>query len=153
MFEPDFYVATNHAGLRYEHIQAWATCHDEHIWRWAGERVGLGWRLPEIWLTDEQASRWAGNMAVHGAEYWEGSSGALGVSTAIAKGASKIVLCGIPLTNGPHFYKGDDFTWEAHYRRQWTTKLPALRDKVRSMSGWTAEQLGMPDKEWLESGK
>jgi hypothetical protein len=35
------------------------------------------------------------------------------------------------------------------YRKGWERKLPDIKDRVRSMSGWTKELLGKPTKGWL----
>lgn len=148
MFKPDMFIGVNHIGLRYEHIDAWCSCHaDDMMDRWVPQRRSLGWPVPPLWSTPRHAAR----LGIGAASYWEGSSGALGVEVARLAGCTKIVLCGVPLRNGPHFYEGDDFTWEVHYQRRWTEKLPDLRKTVRSMSGWTAEQLGRPTREWLDS--
>jgi hypothetical protein len=80
-----------------------------------------------------------------------GSSGLLGawVAREVAKG-DKIVLCGIPMENTPRY---DDRTvWREAlvYRQAWIEAFPKLLPYVRSMSGWTREKFGEPDKEWLE---
>jgi hypothetical protein len=73
-----------------------------------------------------------------------GSSALTGALAAITLGYDHIVLCGCPLTgNAP---EGNPY--EA-FRPGWEAKKDVLQGKVKSMSGWTRDLLGMPTKEWL----
>lgn len=73
-----------------------------------------------------------------------GSSAILGALAGITMGYDRIVLCGCPLTgNAP---EGNPY--EA-FRPGWTEVYEAIKDNVRSMSGWTRELLGAPNKRWL----
>jgi hypothetical protein len=74
-----------------------------------------------------------------------GSSAMLGAFAAILLGYQKIVLCGCPLTGTNE--KNESYST---FRIGWEKHRDRLEDKVRSMSGWTAEFLGIPDKKWLE---
>ena len=73
-----------------------------------------------------------------------GSSALLGVLAGIKLGYEKIIVCGCPLTGIND--KGYDY---ANFRVGWTAKLSEIKDKTRSMSGWTKELLGIPTSEWL----
>lgn len=73
-----------------------------------------------------------------------GSSALLGALAALKLGYRRIVLCGCPLT-GKNLAGGD----YDNFRIGWTNKQKFLDDRVRSMSGWTAELLGRPTDEWL----
>lgn len=75
-----------------------------------------------------------------------GSSALLGIHAGIAEGYKKIVVCGCPLTG-----KNDKGSSYEVFRAGWTAKLAEIKDKVRSMSGWTRELLGAPTEEWLGS--
>lgn len=75
-----------------------------------------------------------------------GSSSLLGVLAGLEMGYGKIVVCGCPLTGSND--KGYDYS---NFRTGWTEKVNAIKDKTRSMSGWTKELLGSPDKNWLAS--
>jgi hypothetical protein len=75
-----------------------------------------------------------------------GSSAMLGVQAGLQKGYERIILCGCPLSGGND--KGDKYEsfrpgWEDQKNRK------MVMGKVKSMSGWTAEFLGMPTEEWL----
>jgi hypothetical protein len=86
-----------------------------------------------------------------------GTSGLGAVLVGLGLGYDRIVLCGIPLDDGPH-------NGEPHWRRcafksseaagsvstgrnshWWRAKQLAFDDKVRSMSGRTREWLGAPE--------
>lgn len=75
-----------------------------------------------------------------------GSSALLGVLAGVKLGYEKIILCGCPLTGTND--KEYDY---ANFRAGWTAKLAVIKDKARSMSGWTMELLGVPTKEWLDA--
>ena len=85
-----------------------------------------------------------------------GSSGLFAVQVAQHLGCERIVLCGVPMDGGPHF-RGPPAEWEA-WRRDFAGYREAWRDwsehgeleNVRSMSGWTRELCGAPDRAWLE---
>ena len=95
----------------------------------------------------------------HGAQYnWHwpghGTSSLNGVYCGLAMGYKRIILCGVPLDNGPHY-------WEAPWRKtNFDREVPTRPDgtmaywfraksrvfdgKVFSMSGRTRELLGEP---------
>lgn len=76
-----------------------------------------------------------------------GSSAMLGVLAAIRLGYEKIVLCGCPLI-GSRDLLGDVFEFKL-FQQGWIAKAGTVRDKVKSMSGWTKDFLGSPTSEWL----
>lgn len=74
-----------------------------------------------------------------------GSSAMTAVLAALRMGYRRAVLCGCPLTgNAP---EGNPY--EA-FRLGWLDRQEELGDRVRSMSGWTMELLGFPDRRWLD---
>lgn len=80
-------------------------------------------------------------------EPWEspsGSSAMLGTLFSMRIGYEKIVLCGCPLEGNND--KG--FSYKP-FRKGWMTRKDKVVNKVRSMSGWTAEFLGKPEKDWF----
>lgn len=88
--------------------------------------------------------RWPGMNA-------SGSSGLFAVKVALEKPEQRVVLCGVPMdamrahyNNTLPWFEVDSF-WAA-----WTTALPYIKDRVRSMSGRTAQLLGMPTREFLQ---
>jgi len=80
-------------------------------------------------------------------DWWKpsGSSTLLGVQAAIqVLGYDRIILCGCPLTGKSA--KGNGYE---SFRNGWEPRRGMLTDRVRSMSGWTAELLGKPTEEWI----
>lgn len=87
---------------------------------------------------------------------WHGSTALFAVYISLAIGYEKIVLAGCPLDSKGHFYFADE-----HYGPRWTPESYqawfefARTDesrKVRSLSGYTAQIVGEPSKEWLWEG-
>jgi len=50
-----------------------------------------------------------------------------------------------------HFTRVKPWLQRDSFMRGFMDCLPHFKDKVRSMSGWTQEQLGAPTGEWLAS--
>lgn len=150
---PDFVVAVNHAGIEFERVDHWATCHVDDFPTWLAERRAKGYADPALWTDDAKPASLPAplnSMGIRFAPYAEGSSGELGISVALVLGADRIIGCGMPLENGPHFYEGDDFSWDAAYQSNWKQIIPTWQDRVRFMSGWSAQAVGKPTKAWLK---
>lgn len=165
LFKPDFVVAVNDVGMDWpDYIDHWASCHIQNFPNWILQRASNGFEAAgQLWTNDTKIPHLSPaqkSLGYKGAPYFEGSSGALGVSVAkavmaengVSEKDARIVLCGLPLTNGPHYYGGEhDFTWEKQYQSRWQQNQDKLTN-VRSMSGWTADLLGKPTKAWLKNG-
>lgn len=164
------------AALSLGEFDAVVTCNDITV-AWRGEIAAAASYHPECWALWLERRRRANlpaparlfghaefntsHLRNHGApiEYVEsrlpgqvqtGSSGLFAVKVALEElGHDRAVLCGMPLDERPHFF--DQVRWRdpATYRRGWTEALPAIRDRVRSMSGWTSRLLGRPSEEWI----
>lgn len=81
-----------------------------------------------------------------------GSSGLFAGKVALDDlGFDKIVFCGVPMTATPHFTDAVAWSAAAEHRKGWQQSAPHLKDRARSMSGWTAELLGTPDEDWLRA--
>jgi hypothetical protein len=82
-------------------------------------------------------------------DWWSpsGSSALLGVQAGLRMGYKKIILCGCPLTG-----KNSAGASYENFRQGFNVKKEAIAPFVRSMSGWTCEQLGKPTPEWLSEG-
>lgn len=79
-----------------------------------------------------------------------GSSGLYAVEFAAReRGHSHIVLCGVPMDATRNSYHGADWQAYRRHREPWKKHAHLFRDRVRSMSGWTADLLGLPDPAWL----
>lgn len=80
-----------------------------------------------------------------------GSSGLFALKVALVDlGFDRAVLCGVPMSaDRGHFAYGPIWPDAIHYQPAWREALPAIRDRARSLSGWTRDLLGAPTKEWL----
>jgi len=86
-----------------------------------------------------------------------GNTGYFAMLTAIKMGYKKIVLAGIPIDFGPHFYdppEMDGPQWGGMTFAQWMDfkMFVPEADKVRSMSRYSAFILGTATKEWALNG-
>ena len=104
--------------------------------------VDICWEMDYPWKNENQKLIFAGN------------SGYFGVLSAIHMGYEKIVIAGMPLNTGPHWYENKkDYigpNWSGATYRNWMDfkmKVPEA-EKVRSMSGYSAFILGQATKEW-----
>lgn len=86
---------------------------------------------------------------------WHGTSALFGVQVALEHlRATKVVLVGCPIDGTAHYHgpetinDGGRLDW---YREGWAKVPPHVRSRVRSMSGWSADFLGKPDRDWLRS--
>lgn len=159
LFKPDIVIAVNHMGIHHAGlIDHWASCHVELFPEWLKARADDGHdEVGQLWTAQSNMPHLTTELkalGVKGAPYSETSSGGLAVEVALQLGAGKIILAGLPLQNGGHYY-GDEnaFMEEAHYRRGWLAKKAEWADKVRSMSGWTMEEFGRPTKAWLKESE
>ena len=79
-----------------------------------------------------------------------GSSGLFALKVALIDlGFDRAVLCGVPLTETPHF--NDEVGWRhaTKYHAAFHSILPQIADRTRSMSGLTRDVLGEPTPEWI----
>lgn len=86
-------------------------------------------------------------------DLWHGSTSLFAVLTCLAMGYHRIILAGSPLDFNGHWYDlpgVDGPGWTGMTYRAWLDfwKTPDS-EKVRSMSGYTAQMLGVPTKEWV----
>ena len=90
---------------------------------------------------------------------WSGTTATLAVKVGLALDYMKIVLAGCPMDNSGHWYdtflaKNDNKLRNDHRHHLWYWTEMATRPLgrfIRSMSGNTADLLGLPDKEWLNA--
>ncbi len=148
-------VAANDVGSHWpRYLDHWCTLHPERMAPWKDKRAAHGFvggyitwgrRKREL---DIQVRPWAG-----------GSSGMLAIQVAQMAGAERVVLCGVPMTPTPHFEesvvhsKTKNWMAVAGHWRAWTKHMSKMMGLARSMSGRTAEVLGVPTLEWLTEGE
>lgn len=147
----------------------WVGLHPEFAAKYSAERDALGLHhdyetvAPLICEIGEHAKhevdrrvayRWPGMNA-------SASSGIYAAKVALEDGHSRVVLCGVPMSDDAgHFLpntKGVHGNIRGHVWRQcqsfmtgFEQSVPHLLGKVKSMSGRTRDALGYPTKEWLE---
>lgn len=63
----------------------------------------------------------------------------------------KVVLCGVPLQRDQGRIDGKvNWNGGSTFHRGFEEAMPAFKDRVRSMGGWTALRVGLPTPTWLE---
>jgi hypothetical protein len=144
--EFDLVVACNDIGQEWGgKFTHWCSLHPDKFHKWEMQR---------------QANGLSGDYQVHfhrqdGARQhkithdWGGSSGLLCVKVALECGAQRVICAGIPMTVSPHYHSSKNWRFATHHQRGWRAHLEQLRPFVRSMSGWTRDELGAPTKQWL----
>jgi hypothetical protein len=150
LFTPDVIIASNHAGRDLEGpLDHWCSFHVELMPAWIAAREAAG-RPPagRLWSVERRFLA-STTLDVHRVKNWGGSSGLLAVTVALELGCTHVVLAGTPLDIAAAHYD-DPKPWRdaGQYRRAWLAHR-TLMTGVRSMSGWTREILGAPDREWL----
>jgi hypothetical protein len=116
---------------------------------WLLERRKKGFPEPEqIWAHKKA------NSVTHdtNTKEWGGSSGLFAVQVALREGYRKVIGCGIPMTvDGSHYIRGIKWQSAIAFRAGWVRNKSTIAPYFRSMGGWTAEQFGYPNEEWLGS--
>lgn len=152
----DIAIAANDIGCHWPHrLDAWCSLHPEKLPGWVEAREANGHPpAREVVVRRGRAPKVPHRMIRH--PFGNGSSGLLAVAVAMDLGATRIVLCGIPMTRTPYFAESDvheaGSIWSgatAHWKK-WQSHGAELDGIVRSMSGRTREFLGAPTREWLE---
>lgn len=163
LFAPDLVVACNDAGVAWPgKLDHWATLHPDKLPAWIARRRAKGRRdAGALWTYG--AGTAPSGLTINRVAEKDGSSALLCVRVARLSGATRIVCCGTPLAPGPHIegVSADEWAgWRkrgrllqprfADYQAVWLADKGRLDRDTRSMSGWTAELLGKPDRTWLD---
>lgn len=147
---PHIVIACNFAGIEFSgHLDAWATLHPEWFDDWRQQRADLGYNTDYRAFVYKQKR----NIPAEVVPYrWYGSSGLYMAQVALEQlGAAGAILCGVPMNNaGGHIRHGDVWN-DANYYRQAFIRAHAAGANIRSMSGFTAEEFGLPTQEWIRS--
>ena len=151
--EFDCVIACKGAGLIWSgSLAAWVSLHPERLPGDIARRQARGF---------PPAERTYGHKPVPGVSHhmnyrWpdqktSGSSGLFALRVAIEEfGCDRNVLCGIPLDKSLGRVDGlSHWPGAMAFKRGWEETLPIIRDKARSMSGWTRNLLGEPTTSWL----
>lgn len=141
------FVCNDSIGLLPDAIDNAVTLHPDKMMIWIKQRLDRGFPpIKEIW----------GHRPVVGftrhTKDWGGSSGLLCTKIARELGFTHVILCGVPMSvEGKHVVRKVRWNSAHGFRRGWTREIIRLRPFVRSMDGWTQEQFGRPEREWLEA--
>jgi hypothetical protein len=150
LFTPDLIIGCNHAARDHPGpVDHWVTMHPDLFRLWVPERRAAGRPDAGAYWHARHRIPWDG-VESRPVESWGGSSGLLCVAVAFELGCERIVLAGVPmLPNCRHF--DSDRRWDEAraYHRAWEARLPLMRARVKSMSGWTRDLLGSPEGEWF----
>jgi len=83
---------------------------------------------------------------------WHGSTALFAVYVALALGYEKIVLAGCPLDSKGHWFYGNEVMgpdWQGKDYQAWLELARTEEgNKVRSLSGYTAQIIGLAKEEW-----
>ncbi|MFV3077966.1 hypothetical protein [Niveispirillum fermenti] len=142
---PDLVIAVN------DQIRDWpgpldvaASLHPDRL---AGWLAGRSAPVARVYAPTEEAGV---THVMPRRAHWHGTSGLYAVEVAFALGATRVVLAGVPIDDGPHHAGPHTLApWGPYYREGWRNAAPALSRHVRSMGGWTARLFGQPDRDWL----
>ncbi len=151
---PDMVLAVNDASYAYPHgIDCLVTLHPKNLEGWRAKRAAAGFPMEfetwgGVWRTGTDDSN--SPLVNHVLPVTRvGSSGYHAVEVALHLGCERVVLAGVPMEFGPHFHSKKPWDSPMFHRPAWEESVEDFDDRVRSMSGWTAELLGEPDAEWL----
>lgn len=154
--EFDGIVACNDAGVHWPGpLDAWCSLHSSSLKLWAARRARLG-LPPHPVLYGHEGARTPGSpyrFTDHRfpGQDRSGSSGLFALKVALIDlGFDKAVLCGVPMEqSGAHFFDARAWRGAESHRKGWEQALPQIKDRARSMSGWTRKMLGAPTVEWF----
>jgi hypothetical protein len=162
----DAVFAVNDAAADYPGpLEAFVTLHPEHLPRWLAARQAAGYPAPKAVvatrcdLVRDSRGALVDHAAVERAvtEFADyrfpgmsgsGSSGLFAVKIALRE-FERVVLCGVPIDSRGHYFSHSLLFTECDaFRDAWGVALPYLKNRVRSLSGWTGELLGRPNSQW-----
>jgi len=157
-----FYVCKM-AGIHWDEGHfVWVTLHPEYMAHYQEKRRAL--ELPDCYeivapLINEVGAHWQ-HHADRRVSYRfpgmsaSGSSGLFAAKIALDDGHDRVVLAGVPmLREAKHFARAEVWLQRDNFIDGWQQAMPHIRGKVRSLSGWTKEKLGMPTPEWLAEAR
>lgn len=157
LFEPDQIYAANHVGIIWPgRLDVWVSMHPLEFKAWQQEREKAG-RNTDYDAVTYLHAKGKGDARInhYHPHVWpeqrnSGSSGLLAVKFALDRGATHVVLAGMPIdVEGSHIVRGGGWHSAKSYQQTWLGIMPRIQGRVKSMSGWTASILGQPTKEWL----
>ena len=150
-------IAANDVGCHWpRRLDHWCTLHPEKLGGWLADRVRRGGNADlDTWTRKTGPKGGVPGHHHHLTAWAGGATGMLAVQVAHTLGAVRAVLCGIPMTNTPHFkestvhHSGRPWGSVNSHWRQWNTLRGRMQGWVTSMSGRTRDLLGAPSRAWL----
>lgn len=147
----DGVAACNAIGAEYgNRLDAWVSLHPEHLLQFAAARVQRLLRPAPLYSHRQPVPASRGHIDVltdirFPGHADSGGSGLFAVKVALVDlGFDRVVLCGIPLDDAPHF-DGKPSPTIPQNRAAWEAIPTEYKARMRSMSGWTREHMGAPD--------
>jgi hypothetical protein len=151
--EYDAVIAVKRTGIVWPGpLYSWVSLHPDWMVDYAAQRAERG-HPPAREIVAHEMRPGIDRVANH---KWpeqttrSGASGMFGVKVAIEDGFDRIVICGMPMSQQIGRIDGRR-TWHSArtYQPAVLQAVHHMKDKVRSVSGWTMELLGYPSAEWL----
>lgn len=157
MAEFDGVVAAKGAGLFYPGpLLGWVSLHPDRMQRARDERAAKGYPTAEVHFGHQFKSDCSGIDVWYDYKF-EGqtrsaSSGIFAVRVALDYfHFDQVVMCGVPMLKDQGRLDDNRDTWQGEnaFKQGFLQAIPAFKDRVRSMGGWTATQVGLPTADWL----
>jgi len=129
-----------------DHVDYAVTLHPDKMHGWQRERTKNKLPMPfgQIWCHRDYLG------FTHHTRDWQGSSGLFMTKIALEVGFKYNILCGVPMdVDADHITRHLPWHSAPGFVRGWTKHMIELKPYVRSMSGWTQQQLGEPTSMWL----
>lgn len=153
---PDGVVACNEAGAEWPgELNAWVSLHPRYFEQkgWVAKREANGYPPCRRYFGHVGAKLDGATVEPVGymlpGQEKTASSGIFAAKVALIDlGFDRVVLCGVPMDERPHFHGADNWT-KGTRARDFRVQLEKVDSDVlarmRSMSGWTRDFLGGPD--------
>ncbi len=152
-------VAAKGAGLFYPgRLDGWVSLHPDRMLAARTIRASKGYPEAEVHFGYPLRS------ACEGIDVWyeykfegqkrSGSSGLFAVRVALDYfHFDQVVMCGVPMLKDQGRLDDNRPTWQGEnaFKQGFEEAMPAFKDRVRSMGGWTAMKVGLPTLDWLQA--
>lgn len=124
------------------------TLHPDKMHGWQRERIKNTLPMPfgQIWCHRDYLG------FSHSTRDWQGSSGLFMTKVALETGFTHVILCGVPMeVDADHVLRHMPWHHAPGFIRGWRRHMMDIKPYVRSLSGWTQQELGAPDLQWLST--
>lgn len=149
----DCVIACNDAGVHWPgELDAWVTLHANKFRGWKASRKALGYPKPRALYSHRKVVQTPEIIQTPFEMPGTRSTGSSGLF--MAKVAlqdmrvDRVILCGVPMLERPHFFGGPNWKSCHTYRKPFLQIDQEIIKRMRSMSGWTRLLLG-PAEDFL----